>query len=151
MGPRIQEWDPCAGTGGIWQSEHDFRDKHASQFTTGRFALLPKNLVTGATKSLISQFRSAVQSQAGWFLLRATEAPLSRGFFAARVLTEKRPDPTLLPTGRDLPLTLTQVSAMTADQRGGLRLVRCTALRLWDAKESPERAGAFKVGHIKEV
>jgi hypothetical protein len=48
-----QEWDPCAGTGGIWQSEHDFRDKHASQFTTGRFVLLPKNLVTGAAKARI--------------------------------------------------------------------------------------------------
>jgi hypothetical protein len=45
--------DPCAGTGGIWQSEHDFRDKHASQFTTGRFVLLPKNLVTGAAKARI--------------------------------------------------------------------------------------------------
>jgi hypothetical protein len=37
---------------GIWQSERDFRDKHASQFTTGRFVLLPKNLVTGAAKAL---------------------------------------------------------------------------------------------------
>jgi hypothetical protein len=41
------------GLGGIWQSEHDFRDKHASQFTTGRFVLLPKNLVTGAAKARI--------------------------------------------------------------------------------------------------
>jgi hypothetical protein len=41
------------GPGGIWQSEHDFRDKHPSQFTIGRFVLLPKDLVTGAAKARI--------------------------------------------------------------------------------------------------
>jgi hypothetical protein len=41
------------GLGAFGNSEHDFRDKHASQFTTGRFVLLPKNLVTGAAKARI--------------------------------------------------------------------------------------------------
>ena len=78
MGPRIQEWDPCAGTGGIWQSEHDFRDKHASQFTTGRFVLLPKNLVTGAAKAriVIRPTRTGPGSP-----LETMKPRLSRGFF----------------------------------------------------------------------
>src|SRR6266496_3875805 len=78
MGPRIQEWDPCAGTGGIWQSEHDFRDKHASQFTTGRFVLLPKNLVTGAAKARIVIVRPRRVGPH-----RQLKPRLSRGFFLA--------------------------------------------------------------------
>ncbi len=74
MGPRIQKWDPCAGTGGIWQSEHDFRDKHASQFTTGRFVLLPKDLVTGAAKARIVS--RPTRTGPGFSLLEANyEAP----------------------------------------------------------------------------
>jgi hypothetical protein len=46
MGPVCRDWGHLA-------IEHDFRDKHASQFTTGRFVLLPKNLVTGAAKARI--------------------------------------------------------------------------------------------------
>jgi hypothetical protein len=79
MGPRIQKWDPCAGTGGIWQSEHDFRDKHASQFTTGRFVLLPKNLVTGVAKARIVKSRDLLRPRSS-----GTMKPrLSRGFFLA--------------------------------------------------------------------
>ena len=79
------------GLGGIWQSEHDFRDKHASQFTTGRFVLLPKNLVTGAPKAGIVVVRPGALRRVGlyWQL-----KPRSIGaFFATRSLTEKRVPP----------------------------------------------------------
>ncbi len=67
--------------GGIWQSEHDFRDKHASQFTTGRFVLLPKNLVTGAAKARIVS-RATCMGRVP--LEELTMKPrLSRGFFLA--------------------------------------------------------------------
>src|SRR4029453_17012407 len=63
------------GLGSIWQSEHDFRDKHASQFTTGRFVLLPKDLVTGAAKArIVSRFL--------WKVI-TLKPRLSRGFFLA--------------------------------------------------------------------
>jgi len=66
------------GLGGIWQSEHDFRDKHASQFTTGRFVLLPKNLVTGAAKARIVIVRPRRVGPH-----RQLKPRLSRGFFLA--------------------------------------------------------------------
>jgi hypothetical protein len=69
------------GLGGIWQSEHDFRDKHASQFTTGRFVLLPKDLVTGAAKAriVICPTRTGPGSP-----LETMKPRLSRGFFLAK-------------------------------------------------------------------
>jgi hypothetical protein len=63
-------------------SEHDFRDKHASQFTTGRFVLLPKNLVTGAAKARIVSRATCTGSRPSG---RLTLKPrLSRGFFLAK-------------------------------------------------------------------
>jgi hypothetical protein len=67
------------GLGGIWQSEHDFRDKHASQFTTGRFVLLPKDLVTGVAKARIVSRATC----SGRVPLETMKPRLSRGFFLA--------------------------------------------------------------------
>jgi hypothetical protein len=65
---------------GIWQSEHDFRDKHASQFTTRRFVLLPNDLVTGAAKAriVIRPTRTGPGSP-----LETIEAPAQSGLFSA--------------------------------------------------------------------
>jgi hypothetical protein len=52
---------------------------NASQYLhTGRFVLLPKNLVTGVAKA-----RIVIVRPAGSDLIVATEAPAQRGFFAA--------------------------------------------------------------------
>ena len=54
----------------------------ASQFTTGRFVLLPKNLVTGAAKVRIVVARPARAAFSLWKI--NYEAPAHSGLFSGR-------------------------------------------------------------------
>src|SRR6516165_8079221 len=88
------------------------RDRAASQGITGRFVLLPKNVVTGAAKVDIMS-RSTHTGRC--FLWKATlQAPAQSGLFVL-----KAPDPPLATTGGDL-------LAMASSRIGNRSIRSCT-------------------------